>query len=58
MLITDALIKKHHAEKQEIGTGWIGSKNSLFHELNRGVKWLFSNNATKLQLICNGLLQG
>ena len=38
MLITDALIKKHHAEKQEIGTGWIGSKNSLFHELNRGVK--------------------
>ena len=56
LLITDALIKKHHAEKQEVGTGWIGSKNSLFHELNRGVKWLFSNNAVKLQLICNSLL--
>ena len=58
LLITDALIKKHHAEKQEVGTGWIGSKNSLFHELNRGVKWLFSNNAVKLQSICNSLLQG
>jgi len=58
LLITDALIKKHHAEKQEVGTGWIGSKNSLFRELNREVKWLFSNNAVKLQLICNSLLQG
>jgi glycerophosphoryl diester phosphodiesterase len=58
LLLTAALIEKHHDKKQEVGTGWIGSKNSLFRELNRGVKWLFSNNAVKLQLICNSLLQG
>jgi hypothetical protein len=29
----------------------------LFRELNRGVEWIFSNHAIKLQRICNSLLK-
>jgi len=41
---------------QSIGTGYICSKNCLIRELNRGVKWIFSNNAVELQGILNSLL--
>jgi glycerophosphoryl diester phosphodiesterase len=57
LLINDSLLKKHHARNQCIGTGYIRSKNSLFRELNRGVEWIFSNHALKLQSICNSLLK-
>jgi len=57
LLINDNLLKKHHAQNQCIGTGYIRSKNSLFRELNRGVEWIFSNHAVKLQGICNSLLK-
>ena len=30
------------------GVGFIDSKNSLYRELNRGVSWLFTNQAVKL----------
>jgi glycerophosphoryl diester phosphodiesterase len=56
-LLTDRIIKKHHKRNQLAGTGFIGSKNCLFRELNRGVTWIFSNNAVKLQNICNSLLK-
>jgi len=55
-LITDAIVKKHHKQNQRIGTGYIGSKNCLSRELNRGIEWIFSNNAVELQGICNSLL--
>lgn len=55
-LITDAILKKHHKQNQRIGTGYIGSKNCLSRELNRGIEWIFSNNAVELQNICNSLL--
>lgn len=57
LLMTDTLLKKHCSRKQSIGTGYVGSKNCLFRELNRGVKWIFSNNAVKLQRICDSLLK-
>jgi glycerophosphoryl diester phosphodiesterase len=57
ILITDTIIEKHHKQKQLVGTGFIGSKNCLFRELNRGVEWIFSNNAVELQGICNSLLK-
>ena len=55
-LITDTILKKHHKQNQRVGTGYIGSKNCLFRELNRGIEWIFSNNAVELQNICNSLL--
>jgi glycerophosphoryl diester phosphodiesterase len=41
--------KRHLAAGQRIGTGFIHSRNALFRELNRGVEWIFSNRAVKLQ---------
>lgn len=56
-LITDALLKKHHLQKQCVGTGYICSKNCLLRELNRGVEWIFTNQAVKLQAICDEMFK-
>jgi glycerophosphoryl diester phosphodiesterase len=56
VLLTAARLKKHHAFQQKVGTGYINSKNCLFRELNRGVEWIFSDNAVALQKIVNRLL--
>lgn len=34
-----------------MGTGFVASRNCLFRELNRGVEWIFSNDAVRLQTI-------
>ena len=52
-LLSKRFLKKHHALGQKVGTGYIGSKNCLFRELNRGVDWIFSNNAADIQAIVN-----
>jgi glycerophosphoryl diester phosphodiesterase len=57
VLITDTLLKKHHLQKQRVGTGYIRSQNCLFRELNRGVEWIFTNHAIELQGICDSLLR-
>ena len=57
LLLSDSLLKKHHTLNQFVGTGYIRSKNCLFRELNRGVEWIFSNHAIKLQNICDSLLK-
>jgi glycerophosphoryl diester phosphodiesterase len=56
-ILTNRILRKHHMNGQSIGTGYICSKNSLIRELNRGVKWIFSNNAVELQGILNSLLK-
>lgn len=50
------IVNSHHRQNQKIGTGFIASKNALFRELNRGVEWVFSNDAGKLQTIVESLL--
>ena len=55
-LITDALVNKHHMQNQCVGTGYISSKNCLLRELNRGVDWIFTNQAVKLQGICDEMV--
>jgi glycerophosphoryl diester phosphodiesterase len=57
LLLTNALLGRHLKQQQKVGTGYIGSKNCLFRELNRGVEWIFSNNAAKLQKIVHYLLR-
>jgi glycerophosphoryl diester phosphodiesterase len=54
-ILTNRILRKHHTNEQNIGTGYICSKNCLIRELNRGVKWIFSNNAEELQGILNSL---
>jgi glycerophosphoryl diester phosphodiesterase len=57
VLITNTFLKKHHVQKQGVGTGYICSKNCLFREINRGVEWIFTNHAVKLQSICDSLIR-
>jgi glycerophosphoryl diester phosphodiesterase len=56
LLLSNAVLKKHDRKDQRTGTGYPGSKNCLFREVNRGVEWIFSNNAGELQGIINRFL--
>ena len=49
LLLTPVLQKRHEHCGQCIGTGFISSRNCLYRELERGVEWIFSNNAVKIQ---------
>jgi glycerophosphoryl diester phosphodiesterase len=55
LLLTTAILKKHRQNGQLTGTGYPGSKYCLFREVNRGVEWIFSNNAGELQATVNRL---
>ena len=57
LFVTASRMKRHRKSQQKVGTGFINSKNCLFRELNRGVEWIFSDNAVELQQIVNRLLQ-
>jgi glycerophosphoryl diester phosphodiesterase len=50
-LLGNRLKRRHEAAGQKIGTGHIGSRNALFRELNRGVEWIFSNDAVEMQAL-------
>lgn len=56
LMITDTFLKKHQQNQQLIGTGFINSKNCLFRELNRGITWIFSQNAIEMQAVRDRLL--
>ena len=51
LLMTDEIKQRHESIGQNIATGFVASRNSMFRELNRGVDWVFSNHAVKLQEI-------
>ena len=56
LLVDRAVLEKHRRRGQKVGTGYPRSKNCLFREINRGVDWVFSNNAGRLQEIVNKLI--
>jgi glycerophosphoryl diester phosphodiesterase len=56
LFLNDNLLRRHQKLGHHTGTGYIGSKNCLFRELNRQVEWLLSNNATEIQKIRRSLL--
>ena len=51
ILIGGKVVSKHLKSGQNIGVGYPRSKNSLFRELNRGVEWIFTNDAVGLNRI-------
>jgi glycerophosphoryl diester phosphodiesterase len=51
LLMRAGIINKHLYRGQQVGTGFVNSRNCLFREINRGVQWLFSNRALVLQRI-------
>jgi len=48
LLFSSKTIKTHHSAQQFLGTGFIGSKNLLYREVNRGVDWIFTNRAREI----------
>ena len=54
LLATHGLLNRHHQLGQGIGTGFADSRHCLFREVNRGVDWIFSNQAARMQAICGG----
>lgn len=57
LLLSNALKKQHDTHNQRLGTGFPTSKNGLFRELNRGIEWIFSNDAVALQGIRDQYLE-
>lgn len=57
LVLSDTLKQRHEAVGQRIGTGFISSRNCLFRELNRGIEWIFSNDAVKIQQILDRYLE-
>lgn len=57
LLVNREMIFQHHQINQRVGTGFVESVNCLFRELNRGVDWVFSNDAAKLQMEINALVK-
>ena len=55
-LLGNSIMSAHRASGQKVGTGYPGSKNCLFREINRGVEWIFSNNAAEVQTIVGRLI--
>lgn len=53
LMLTEAVLQKHRKHHQKVGTGFVNSTECLFRELNRGVNWIFSDNAIGLQTLCN-----
>ena len=56
LLLNRRLIDRHHARGQRLGTGFASSRFCFYRELNRGVDWIFTNNALKLGAIRERLL--
>jgi glycerophosphoryl diester phosphodiesterase len=55
-LLLDEEIRTQHAKAdQRIGTGMIRSRHCLYREINRGVEWIFSDDAAKLQRLIDNI---
>ena len=57
MLLNSKMISRHHRRGQQVGSGFAASKYGLFREINRGVDWVFSNHALRLEAIRQELLR-
>ena len=49
MMVGAGLQARHQAAGQRVGTGFPRSRRCLYRELNRGVDWIFTNDAVYLQ---------
>ncbi len=56
LLLGRHTVNAHRSFGQQVGTGHIGSRNALYRELNRGVEWVFSNDAVAMQGLVDRLL--
>jgi glycerophosphoryl diester phosphodiesterase len=57
LLLSSRAWAPHQENGQTIGTGFPSSENCFRREINRGVKWVFSNDAVKLEQLRQSYLQ-
>jgi glycerophosphoryl diester phosphodiesterase len=57
LLVGKAMVRRHHRQQQQVGTGFIGSRSCLCRELNRGIDWIFSNHAVALQGLLDSMIE-
>ena len=57
LLLNNRLKRRHDQAGQKLGTGFPASRNCLYRELNRGVQWIFSNDAVALQAVVDEALR-
>ena len=48
LLMDQRKIKRLRKAQQEIGVGFVDSKLSIYREVNRGIEWIFTNQAAKI----------
>jgi len=58
LMVTASCLARHKQAGQQVGTGFVCSKNSLYRELNRGIEWVFTNQAGKLLQIIQAAASG
>ena len=51
LLLSRDLMARHRAVGQRIGSGFAASRFGLYREINRGVDWIFTNHALRLEAI-------
>ena len=57
LLLGKRVVQRHRRLQQKIGTGFPSSRFCFYRELNRGVDWIFTNHALKLEAIRQELLR-
>ncbi len=56
LLLNQGMIQRHHRQGQKVATGFVVSRFGFYRELNRGVDWIFTNHALKLEALRQQLL--
>lgn len=49
LMISDTLIQRHLNAGQAVMIGFVASPQSLYREINRGIQWIITNHAVRLQ---------
>lgn len=57
LLLRRERILRHHRQGQKVGSGFAASRFGLYREVNRGVDWVFTNHAVKLETLRRRLLE-
>lgn len=57
LLVSGWLLEMHRLQSQQVGVGFITSRNTLVREINRGVDWIFTDEAVKVQSLLNELTE-
>ncbi|MGQ3889097.1 glycerophosphodiester phosphodiesterase [Legionella sp. CNM-1927-20] len=57
LLLRQAQINNLRKARQQVGVGFIDSRNCLYRELNRDIEWIFSNNVERISYYLHELKQ-